>query len=111
MFLPYRFDLNFSNTISSKIIIFLGIFFCMLFCYKLFFQPIKKIINEINDSGNEDLNNLNNPLKLIDASFNLTELPNVTYAVEYLDTQNDSNAISQMIHCQQYGLYLGPDDI
>jgi hypothetical protein len=83
----------------------------MLFCYKLFFQPIKKITSEINDSRNEDLNNLNNPLKLINASFNLTELPNVTYAVKYLDTQNDSNAISQMIHCQQYGLYLGPDDI
>lgn len=83
----------------------------MLFCFKLFFQPVSKLVNEINDSGDADINKINNSLKLINASFNLTELPNVSYAVRYLDKQNDSNAISNMIHCQQYGLYLGPDDI
>jgi hypothetical protein len=110
-FSPYKFDFNFSNAISSKIIIFLGIFFCILFCYKLFFQPVKNFVQEINDSGDSDINNLNSSLKLINASFNLTDLPNVTYAVKYLDVQNDPNTISQKNHCQQYGLYLGPDDI
>jgi len=89
----------------------MGIFFCILFCFKLYIQPIKQIISEINNSGNNNINTINDSLKLINASYSLGDLPNVSYSVQYVDSSNDSNSISNMIHCQKYGLYLGSEDI